>query len=514
MPASVRGLTKSFGARPVLDGVDLDISDGEIHALLGPNGSGKSTLIRCLSGATRPDAGTIVIGETEHREFTPREAIAAGTAVIYQSFSLVPTLTVAENVFLGDEQVNGFRIDHSVQIAEAQRLLEQFGRSIRVDLPVGRLSAGDRQLVEIAKALHRRPKLLILDEPTAALGEQEAEQLGAHLLRLRNDGLAILYVTHLLGEVFAIADRVTVLRDGLVVLVDEVAKLTPAEMIDAISPASGQRVEAHTREAGTSDASVALELREVAVDGVGPVSLSLHRGEILVVFGLLGSGRTELLEGIYGARHIGSGSVLVGERGFKAASPSAALRAGIALVAGDRIRQSIFDKMSTLDNMLMPHFGRLSRWFTRQVRTERSIFRETARDLRLRPDRPDVRAWTLSGGNQQKLAVGRWLSALEHIDVLLMDEPTQGIDVGARRDLYELVRRLAHEDGKSILITSSDPEETISLADRVLVLRRGRIVAELAPTALSEQRILSIAHGAESIPEGNAGPAVASVPTP
>ena len=249
---------------------------------------------------------------------------------------------------------------------------------------------------------------------------------------------------------------------------------------------------------------MALELRDVEVDGVGPASLSLRRGEILVVFGLLGSGRTELLEGIYGSRRISSGSIQVGEREFKAASPSSALRAGIALVAGERIRQSIFDKMSTIDNMLMPHFGRLSRWFTRQVRTERTIFRDTAKDLRLQPNNPNVRAWTLSGGNQQKLAVGRWLSALEHINVLLMDEPTQGIDVGARRDLYELVRRLAHGDGKSVLITSSDPEETLSLADRVLVLRRGRIVAELAPRDLSEQRILSVAHGAEIVPEGMA----------
>ena len=508
MAVSVTGLTKSYGARPVLDSVDLDVDDGEIHALLGPNGSGKSTLIRCLSGAVRPDAGTMVIAGVEHREFKPREAIAAGTAVIYQNFSLVPTLTVAENVFLGDELLNGPRIDHAAQVAEAGRLLEQFGRPIRADQPVVRLSAGDRQLVEIAKALHRRPKLLILDEPTAALGEQEAEQLGAHLLRLRDDGLAILYVTHLIGEVFAIADRVTILRDGLVVLVDEVAKVTPAQVIDAISPASGQRSEARTREIATSNGSAALELHEVVVDGVGPASLSLRRGEILAVFGLLGSGRTELLEGIYGSRQITSGSVRVGGRGFKAASPRSALQAGIALVAGDRIRQSIFDKMSTMDNMLLPHFSRLSRWFIRQVRTERAIFHDTAKFLRLQPDNPNTRAWALSGGNQQKLAVGRWLSALEHIDVLLMDEPTQGIDVGARRDLYELVRRLAHEDGKSILFTSSDPEETLSLADRVLVLRRGRIVAELAPEALSEQRILSIAHGAESIPEGNASPPI------
>jgi ribose transport system ATP-binding protein len=414
----------------------------------------------------------------------------------------VPSLTVAENVFLGDEQRAGLRIDDAAQEAEAGRLLAQFGRPIRPDAPVSRLNVGDRQLVEIAKALHRSPKLLVLDEPTAALGEKESEQLGLHLRRLRDEGLAILYVTHLIGEVFAIADRVTVLRDGQIVLTDSVAKVNAAQVIEAISPASGQRIVAGSQERGKSSDSPVLELDDVVVDGVGPVSLSLHSSEILAVFGLLGSGRTELLEGIYGSREIASGLLRVGGRPFRATSPIAALRAGLALVAGERIRQSIFDKMSTMDNMLLPHVGRLSRWFTRRIRTERKIFEDTARRLRLQPDDPDTRAWALSGGNQQKLAVGRWLAALDHVDVLLMDEPTQGIDIGARRDLYELVRRLAHQDGKSVLFTSSDPEETLSLADRVLVLRRGRIVAELAPEGLSEQRILSIAHGAESIESG------------
>lgn len=502
MALSVTGLTKSYGARPVLEDVDLKINDGEIHALLGRNGSGKSTLIRCLSGAVRPDDGSIEVGGVTHRSFTPREAIAAGTAVIYQNFSLVPSLTVAENVFLGDELRAGLRIDRAAQEKDAGRLLAQFGRPIRADVLVGRLSVGDRQLVEIAKALRRRPKLLVLDEPTAALGEREAEQLGMHLRRLRDEGLAILYVTHLLGEVFAIADRVTVLRDGQIVLKDDVASVNAAQIILAISPASGHPIVAGSRGRAKSGGSLALELSDVAVAGVGPVSLSLQGGEVLAVFGLLGSGRTELLEGIYGSREIVSGLVRVGGRQLKVTSPSSALRAGLALVAGERIRQSIFDKMSTMDNMLLPHVSRLSRWLTRRKRTERAIFHDTARDLHLHPNDPNTLAWALSGGNQQKLAVGRWLAALDHIDVLLMDEPTQGIDVGARRDLYDLVRRLAHEDGKSILFTSSDPEETLSLADRVLVLRRGRIVAELEPEGLSEQRILSIAHGAESIQSG------------
>jgi ABC-type sugar transport system ATPase subunit len=452
----------------------------------------------------------MVIGGVERREFTPREAIAGGTAVIYQSFSLVASLTVAENVFLGDELMAGPRIDRAAQEREAERLLAQFGRPIRAEMPVGRLGAGDRQLVEIAKALHRRPKLLILDEPTAALGEQEAEQLGAHLKRLRDAGLAILYVTHLIGEVFAIADRVTVLRDGQVVLTRDVASVTPREVIDAISPRSRQRTAAGTREAITSNQPAALELDRVVVDGIGPVSLSLHSGEVLAIFGLLGSGRTELLEGVYGRRGITKGKLRVGGRNFKATSPRAALRVGIVLIAGERIRQSIFDKMSTMDNMLLPHVGRLSRGFVRRLRTERTVFHDTATDLRLQPDDPNLRAWALSGGNQQKLAVGRWLAALEQVDVLLMDEPTQGIDVGARRDLYELVRRLAHEDGKSILFTSSDPEETLSLADRVLVLVRGQVAAELAPDALDERRLLSIAHGAERISSVDDRPAVTS----
>lgn len=502
MAVSVTGLVKSYGARPVLDGVDLKVNDGEIHALLGPNGSGKSTLIRCLSGAIRPSDGTMDVGGVEHREFTPRQAIAAGTAVIYQNFSLVPSLTVADNVFLGDERRAGLRIDHAAQNAEAGQLLEQFDRPIRPDMPVYRLGAGDRQLVEISKALHRRPKLLILDEPTAALGEREAQQLGVHLRRLRDQGLAILYVTHLLGEVFAIADRVTVLRDGMVVLTDAVANVNPAKVIEAISPASGQPIAARTRQGLPSDELTALELDEIVVDGVGPASLSLQSGEVLGVFGLLGSGRTELLEGIYGSREIVSGLLRVRGRAFKATSPSEALRAGIALVAGDRIRQSIFDKLSIMDNMLLPHLRRLSRWFARRVSTERAVFHDTAKALHLQPDDPNTRAWALSGGNQQKLAVGRWLAALDKIDVLLLDEPTQGIDVGARRDLYDLVRRLAREEGKAVLFTSSDPQETLSLADRVLVLRRGQIVAELAREACNEQLILSIAHGTESMPHG------------
>jgi ribose transport system ATP-binding protein len=508
MALVVRGLSKAYGAKRVLEGVDLAVEAGQIHALLGPNGSGKSTLIRCLSGAIVPDAGVMIVGGDEHHEFDPREAIRAGTSVIYQHFSLVPNLTVADNVFLGDERRTGMRIDHAQQDRETARLLDQFGRSIRPGMLVSSLSIGDRQLVEIAKALHRDPKLVVLDEPTAALGEQESTQLINHLRGLRDAGLAILYVTHIISEVFAIADRVTVLRDGHVVLSDEVSRVNPAQVIAAISPGASSSDEVARAPLVDGEASV-LELDGVRVDGVGPATFNLRSGEIIAVFGLLGSGRTELVEGIYGVRRIQGGELRMRGRPFKASSPRAAVRAGIVLVAGDRIRQSIFDKLSAGDNLLLPHFAGLSRWFVRRSRTERKVFHDTADGVRLQPNNPRVLAWALSGGNQQKLAVGRWLAAIKDVTVLLLDEPTQGIDVGARRDLYELLRRLARAEGKAILFTSSDPEETLALADRVLVLRRGRIVAELPRGECTERLILSIAHGAENMADAATSPSAA-----
>jgi ribose transport system ATP-binding protein len=494
MALVVRGLSKSYGIKRVLDSVDLVVESGQIHALLGPNGSGKSTLIGCLSGAVVPEAGTIEIDGVPHNRFTPREAMAAGVAVIYQHFSLVPSLSVADNLFLGDEQRTGLRIDKPAQVAGAQRLLAPFGRPIRADALVSDLPVGDRQLVEIAKALRRRPRILVLDEPTAALGDDEARYLGRYLKTLRDEGLAILYVTHIIGEVFEIGDFATVLRDGHVVLRSAVKDIDPPRVITAISPSTstGSSDQRSRRTTG----QVALELEGVTVDAVGPIDLGVRSGEILAVFGLMGSGRTELLEGIAGVRRVTSGTMRVAGNRYTPGSPRDALRARIALVAGDRRRQSIFDKLSALDNLLLPHFGRLSRWLTRRKQAEVTSFSTIATRLRLEPPHPRALAWAFSGGNQQKLAVGRWLAGAE-MDLLLLDEPTQGIDVGARADLYALVRELARVEGKAIIFSSSDPEETMALADRVVILRRGRLVAELDRDESTERRILGIAHGAE-----------------
>jgi ribose transport system ATP-binding protein len=491
-----RGLTKAFGAELALDGVDLEVADGEIHALLGPNGSGKSTLIGCLGGRLAPDRGTMAIGERTVRRFSPRAAAAAGTAVIYQHFSLVPPLSVADNIFLGSERTGrGGVLDRSEQLREAGELLSRLGARVNPRAPVASLSVGERQLVEIAKAMRHEPKLLVLDEPTAALGEAEARTLGCLLRTLRDSGLAILYVTHLLSEVFEIADRVTVLRDGRTVLHAAIGELSPRQVIAAIAPRRGGA--AADRRSGGGDAGErVLELAGFTAPGVGPIDLSVGAGEVVAVFGLLGSGRSELLEGLYGIHARTEGRVTLAGAGYVPASAATSLRRGLALVPADRGRQGVFASMSALDNMLMPHFHRLGRPWWRRRRREQAAFADTARMLRLKPAAPRARAWTYSGGNQQKLVVGRWLSEQSDVRVLLLDEPTQGIDVGARADLYDLARQFVARPGRGVLFTSSDPEEVQTLADRALVLVRGRIVARLEADGITPDALLHLAHGA------------------
>ena len=494
MALTAQGLTKAFGGELALDGVDLEIADGEIHALLGPNGSGKSTLIGCLSGRLAPDAGTMAIGGETATRFSPRAAFAAGMAVIYQHFSLVPSLSIADNVFLGSEHTNSVgRLSKSRQRREAGELLAELGVELDPKIRVSSLSVGNRQLVEIAKAMRHRPRVLILDEPTAALGEAEARALGGQLRRLRNSGLAILYVTHLLNEVFEIADRVTVLRDGRAVLGAAVGEIEREDVIKAIAP-RGTAVEPSRSASDQGARESVLSLRRFSAPGVGPIDLEVADGEVLAVFGLLGSGRSELLEGLFGVAGGTSGEVSLQGKPFNPQSASRSLRSGLGLVPADRARQSVLAEMSALDNMLLPHFPQIASPVWRSRRKERRAFGNTASLLGLDPPAPGAFAKTFSGGNQQKLVVGRWLMDGSGIDVLLLDEPTQGIDVGARADLYKLVRQYAARSGRGVLFTSSDPEEVRALADRAVVISRGRLVGELRGRAITDQALLEAAH--------------------
>ena len=494
MGFAVYGLSKAYGGVEVLKGVDLTVADGEIHALLGANGAGKSTLIKCLSGAITADDGVMMVGDHRYRAFTPKGARQAGIAVIYQDLSLALSLDVADNIFLGQELRFGPFIRYRAQRAEAARWLDELGVGISPREDLSRLGNASLQAIEIIKALRARPRVLILDEPTAALSEREAAALGEHLIQLKNQKLPVLYVTHRLGEVFALADRVTVLRGGAVALTGRVDELDRDQIVSAIA---GQGVGGERRgSSGTSPRPRLLDVRGLVSAGIGPVSFDVRQGEVLGVFGLVGSGRTEMLETLFGAREMSGGTVTLNEERLPRLSPPSAVAAGIALVPSDRLRKSIFASLRSDENVLLPSYRLLDWMGLRRPGNERSIFGQAAKALHLHPERSDLEARRFSGGNQQKLVIARWLNALGHCRLLLLDEPTQGVDVGARKEIYDALRAAA-ADGRSVVVTSSEPEELVQIADRVMVLSGGRLAAILDGERIDEARMLSLAHSME-----------------
>jgi ABC-type sugar transport system ATPase subunit len=497
----IRGLSKSFGGVRALDGVGLTVPTGQVHALLGHNGAGKSTLIKCLGGAFPPDAGTIAIGGTTHERLTPRESIAAGVAIIFQTLSVVDALTVAENIFLGQEWTRYGRVVRTAQEEVAAGLLARVAATCSPRDRVGDLPMGQRQLVEIAKALSRSASVLVLDEPTAALSRAESDALAERVEDLRAQGLAIVYVTHLLSEVERLADAVTVLRDGRVAHHSAVAGQSRRELVEAIVGPSAPAASDTRRTGAARPGEARLTVDRLSGPGFGPVSLTVRAGERVGLYGLIGSGRTRVLETLFGGRPATGGSVRVGGRAVTARRPAQALAAGIALVPADRRRQGLFPTLSARDNALLPAVRPLARGGVRGLGAERRVFDTLAGAVGLRPARPELPAGAFSGGNQQKLVLGRWVNDVHAADVLLLDEPTQGVDVGARQEIYRVVSSLAEDRGTAVLFASSDPEEIVALADRCLVVAGGRIVGELSGEALTEQALLSAVHEAGSVHE-------------
>lgn len=501
----ITSLSKSFGGVRALDGVDLTVPAGQVHALLGHNGAGKSTLIKCLGGAFPPDAGTIEVGGVPHARLSPRESIAAGVAIIFQTLSVVDSLTVAENIFLGQEWTRYGRIDRRAQEKVAAELLDRVAASCSPRDRVGELPMGQKQLVEIAKALSRSASVLVLDEPTAALSGTESDALATRVEDLRAQGLAIVYVTHLLAEVERLADAVTVLRDGRVTHHTATGSHHRRDLVTAIT--GGRTAGPATAAGGGADVAVPgrrgparptrLTVRGLHGPGFGPVDLTVAEGEIVGLYGLIGSGRTRVLETLFGRRRASGGSVRVGERAVSASRPADALAAGLALVPADRRAQGLFAGLSAQDNVLLPSVRMLARRGVRALGAERRVFGSLAGSVGLRPARPGLPASAFSGGNQQKLLLGRWINEARAVDVLLLDEPTQGVDVGARQEIYDVVSSLAGRRGTAVLFASSDPEEAAGLAHRCLVVDRGRIIAELSGADLTEEALLAAVHDAE-----------------
>jgi ribose transport system ATP-binding protein len=501
---TVSNLTKRYGTTLALDSVDLSIHAGKVHALLGHNGAGKSTLIKCLGGGIRPSGGSISIGEEVFTGLDPHTSIRKGVSVIYQHLSLIGSLTVAENLFLGQERTrNGF-LSRSEQNEIAKSSLERVGSSVSPNARTGDLPIGQRQLIEIAKALQRNAKLLVLDEPSAALSPVEAGRLGELVVQLKSEGLAILYVTHLLNEVTRLADETTVLRDGKVVWTSPMSGVTKGDLVEAISGKSTGTIGAPEHRPLTPELPPVLSVTELEGPGLGPVSLDVRPGEILALYGLIGSGRTRLLETLFGARKGSSGTIQVDGKHATVNNPNHALKQGIALVPGDRHRQGLFGSLSALDNVTARDMSTVSRAGFRSLKREHSLFDDTARLMSLKPNNRSLPAAGFSGGNQQKLLIGRWVNPASQVRVLLLDDPTQGVDVGAREEIYSVIRDLARERSIAVIFATNEPEEVLELGHRCLVMERGRIRHELDVALTSEEQLLAHIHKGKTEKESRA----------
>jgi ribose transport system ATP-binding protein len=489
----VRGLRKTFPGVLALDDVDFDVRRGEVHALLGANGAGKSTLIKIVAGLYRADGGEIRIEGRPVELRDTQTARALGVSVIYQDFALVQHLSVAENLFLGREQMSPIGlIDWRRTHGEARRLLDQLGIDVSTRAKVSSLSMGQRQLVEVAKALSIDAKLLIFDEPTAALSRGESEILFALIRKLEQSGVGIIYVSHRLEEIAPLVHRVTVLRDGRSVGTYPVDRLNRQNVVTLIT-GDHRRAEPGAARARTLGEPL-LELRHLSRGHeFTDVSLIVHRSEILVLTGLIGAGRTELLETIFGARRPFAGEIRVSGLAVRFAGPRDAIRSGIALLPEDRRGQGLSALMPVFANITLASLGKFVRRLLLWPRLELQHAWRMITELAIRTPSARQAAGLRSGGNQQKLVLAKWLSI--SADIFLLDEPTQGVDVATKAEIYELIRRLAAA-GKAVLVASSDLEEVMEIGDRILALRQGHVVAEFGNQALDPARVVdAITHG-------------------
>ncbi|MFJ9604100.1 sugar ABC transporter ATP-binding protein [Streptomyces althioticus] len=491
---SMSGITKSFPGVRALDGVDLDVQAGEVHCLLGQNGAGKSTLIKVLAGAHQPDTGTISWRGDDVTLRSPIAAMRLGIATIYQELDLVEHLSVAENVHLGHEPTAaGFVVRGRAARASTAELLQRLGHpEIDPGRLVGDLSAAHQQIVSMARALSHDVRLIVMDEPSAALDPDEVDNLFRIVGDLTAVGVAVVYISHRLEEIRRIGDRVTVLKDGRAVARGLPAKSTPTS--EVVSLMTGRNVEyvfpPRPDTPLVKAAEPVLTVENLSRRGeFAPLDLQVRPGEIVGLAGLVGSGRSEILETIYGARKPDTGRVLVDGRPLRPGSVRAAVRAGLGLAPEERKAQALLMLESVTRNVSVSSMSRFARagWIDRGA--ELGAARAAVRELSLRPDNPDVPVRTLSGGNQQKAVLARWL--LRGCRVLLLDEPTRGVDVGARAELYAVVRRLADE-GLAVLLVSSEVPEVLGLADRVLVLREGSVVHTAPARELDEHRVLDL----------------------
>jgi ribose transport system ATP-binding protein len=486
----MRGICKRFPGVQALQNAELEVIPGEVHVLLGENGAGKSTLMKVLCGQHPPDIGDVELAGVSIRPDSPLEAGRLGLVMIHQELNLVPGLTVAENIFLGNEPATGGLIRGEEMRHRSRELLGRLRCEVDPDTLVSKLSVAEQQLVEIARALRERARLLVMDEPTAALSDAEIEALFEVIRSLVRDGVPVIYISHRLKEIFAIGDRVTVMRDGHTVGTRQVASTDVAELIRLMV---GRTIDEQIPKRQVPIGDIVLEVEKLTVsDTVEPISLSIRSGEILGVAGLMGSGRTELARAIFGADAAGGGRIRVAGRKLAGHGPAASIAAGLGFLTEDRKQQGLMLQRSVTENVTLTSLDDFSWLGIIDLGSERSRTRALVEKLRIRAASLDQETVNLSGGNQQKVVLARWLAA--RCSVLLFDEPTRGIDVGAKAEIYELIGELV-EQGVAVVLISSELPELLGLADRVAVMHDGALQGILPRAEATQERIMELALG-------------------
>ena len=482
----MRDIEKTFGSISVLKHVNFNLYKGEVHALMGGNGAGKSTLMKVLTGNYSRDSGEIVINGKSHQFTSPRDAEAAGIAMIFQELSLIPTLTVAQNIFLHREPRAGFFLNDAEAVRRSREILTDLGEDIDPNARVEDISSGACQMVEIAKALSQNAQILVMDEPTSSLSEHETSALFRIVRRLQSAGISIIYISHRMAEIFEICDRVTVMRDGGIVLTDTCKHISMQVLIDAmLGPGTGSSLQWRERNS-QAEAPVVLDVEGISLaDEYWDISFQIKAGEIVGLAGLMGSGRTEIAQAIFGIKSPDSGVVHL--NGKNITSTADAIAAGIALVPESRRRQGLILDHSVAENFLLPNLDIFNMGHFVDERGAARKILDFIKLLGIKADSPDKEVHELSGGNQQKVVLSKWL--VREPKLLILDEPTLGVDIGAKSDIVEIVRKLA-DNGAAVLVISSEFEELLAMSDRILVLQDGSITDQLDRRNITSEEVL------------------------
>ncbi|WP_301107732.1 sugar ABC transporter ATP-binding protein [Sporosarcina sp.] len=493
---AMNGISKSFNGNKVLEDVQFEVKPGEIHALMGENGAGKSTLMKILTGIYSRDSGEVWV-KGEKVEFkNAKEAEAAGIAVIHQELNILPDLTVAENFYLGNEQTFGKSgiLKTKEMNRQAEEILSKLGLDVDVRTVTRELSVGKQQIIEIAKAVSSKAEVIIMDEPTAALTDREIETLFATVRSLQAKGVSFVYISHRMEEIFAMCDRITILRDGQYIGVKKIKETTFEEIVQMmVGRELGERFPKRKHEIG----EVKMKVDGLARDGFFEgVSFEVRKGEIVGIAGLMGAGRTEVIESIFGYKKLTAGHIFIDGKQVSISNPLQAKKLGIGYVTEDRKSEGLILDFSVRDNMSLTNFDRISKSAIIRKGKENALYELMSKRLRVRTSGPEQPVKSLSGGNQQKVVISKWLGI--EPDILFLDEPTRGVDVGAKKEIYNIINELA-ERGVAIVMISSELPEVIGMADRVLVMHEGHLMANLPKEDMTQERIMHFATGGDKV---------------